>query len=323
VTPVAGALTVKFGPQVDPKTKKVEQHNGIDWAAPLGTPVVAAYEGIVTFAGPEGGALAVHLSHSGGRETTYAPLQALAAGIAVGAKVNAGQPVGTVGSIDTATGPHLHFELHVGGKPVDPLQVVTTGLSDDSAVETLTNQIIHVESGGSATAKNPLSSAYGVGQFINSTWLRMIRTYRPDLAASMSDQQLLELRTDPTLSREMVENLAREGESYLKSKGQAVTAGRLYLCHFLGMQAAAVVVAAAADTPLANLVDPSVITANPFLTGHDAGWVENWADNLMAGRRGRSAAPAMVVSPEFVSYKAAIDGLLLSQSPAAPTTAGT
>lgn len=322
VTPVAGILTGRFGPQVDPATRQVTQRTGVDWVAPLGTPVVAAYAGTVSFTGADNGAGLLKLTHADGRETWYAPLQKFAPGIAAGRQVKAGDLIGYVGTTDTKTGPHLHFELRVGGTPVDPLQSATAGLSDNSAVETLTNQIIHVESGGSATAKNPLSSAFGAGQFINSTWLRMIRTYRPDLAASMSDQQILDLRTDPTLSREMVQNLAREGESYLKSKGQSVTAGRLYLCHFLGMQAAAAVVAAAGDTPLTDLVDPSVITANPFLTGHDAGWVENWADNLMSGRRGGPRTD-MVVSPEFVAYKAAIDGLLLPSPVVAAAPTGT
>ncbi len=56
-----------------------------------------------------------------------------------------------------------------------------------------------------------------------------------------------------------------------------------------------------------------MITANPFLTGHDAAWIENWSDNLIAGHHG-SSAPALVVSPEFISYKAAIDGLITPPS---------
>ena len=137
----------------------------------------------------------------------------------------------------------------------------------------------------------------------------MIKTYRPDLAASISDSQILDLRLDPTLSRQMVENLAREGDAYLKAHGQDVTAGRLYLCHFLGMQGASLVLASASDTPLSTLLDPYAITANPFLVGHDAAWIEDWADRKMMGGHG-SSAPALVVSPEFIGYKAAIDGLL-------------
>ena len=64
----------------------------------------------------------------------------------------------------------------------------------------LVDRIIRVESGGNSSAKNPLSSATGLGQFISSTWLRMMRTYRPDLARSLSAAEQLALRFDPTLS---------------------------------------------------------------------------------------------------------------------------
>ncbi len=77
-----------------------------------------------------------------------------------------------------STGPHLHFELYQGGTAVDPLGSVVAETSDGGAVEKLTDRIIHVESGGSATAKNPLSTATGLGQFIESTWVRMMNTYR-------------------------------------------------------------------------------------------------------------------------------------------------
>ena len=110
--------------------------------------------------------------------------------------------------------------------------------SDGSAVELLVNRIIHVESGGNARAKNPLSSAAGLGQFIKSTWLRMMRTYRPELFKSMSEAEILELRYDPTISREMVANLARENEARLRAHGHSITAGRLYLAHFLGPEGA-------------------------------------------------------------------------------------
>ena len=106
--------------------------------------------------------------------------------------------------------------------------------SDSAAVEKLVNRIIHVESGGSARAKNPKSSATGLGQFIKSTWIRMMKSYHPELFRSLSTEDLLALRFDPTISREMVANLARENEARLRQYGHSITAGRLYLAHFLG-----------------------------------------------------------------------------------------
>ncbi len=160
--------------------------------------------------------------------------------------------IGYVGTSGETTEPELHFELIVDGKPVDPLRAAETAVSDGSAAEVLTDRIIRVESGGNATAKNPLSSAAGLGQFIDSTWLRMMRTYRPDLARSLSRADQLALRFDPTISREMVLNLAHEGEAYLRARGIAITAGRLYLCHFLGMEGAAAILTASPDASIAG-----------------------------------------------------------------------
>ena len=328
-TPVNGVLTSTFGPRMHPIFHEVRVHTGVDWAAPAGTPVMAAFDGDVISAGDGGGyGNLLRLSHSGGRETRYAHLRAFADGIKAGVHVTAGQVVGYIGTTGNSTGPHLHFELRVASAPVDPLAQQTNqleaALSDGSAVDELTEQIVVVESGGNAVAANPLSTAVGAGQFIQSTWIRMMQTYRPDLARSMSQAELLALRTDPTISREMVRNLAREGESYLKARGHAVTPGRLYLCHFLGMQGADLVLSADATLPLVQLLEASVIQANPFLTPMTAADVQTWADRKMSGKRpspstATPSAPTVAVaasSPEFAAYRSAIEALL---APAADT----
>ncbi|WEX10863.1 M23 family metallopeptidase [Chelativorans sp. AA-79] len=317
VTPVNGVLTSTFGPRKHPILKTVRIHKGVDWTAPVGTPVFAAFDGEVAFAGEAGeyGNL-VRISHPGGRETRYAHLERFAPAARSGTAVKTGDVVGYVGTTGLSTGPHLHFELYSGGNAVDPLGTVTVA-SDGSAVEALTDRIIRVESGGDAAAKNPLSTATGLGQFIESTWLRMMRTYRPDLARSLSTADLLALRFDPTISREMVRNLAREGEAYLRARGHQITAGRLYLCHFLGMEGAHIVLSAPAGAALAEVLGQGVISANPFLSGKDANWVIGWAENKMRGTRGRApAASATTVqkvaqaSPEFLRYKQALAALV-------------
>jgi hypothetical protein len=144
-----------------------------------------------------------------------------------------------------------------------------------------------------------------------------MRTYRPDLARTLSEPELLNLRFDPTISREMVQNLAREGEAYLKARGHTVTAGRLYLSHFLGMEDAHRVLASPAQQPLNAVLAPSVLAANPFLIGKDVAYVVSWADAKMAGTR-VAAAPAPTappVSPEFQLYKQAIEEVLAPQVP--------
>ncbi|MEM1046347.1 MAG: M23 family metallopeptidase [Pseudomonadota bacterium] len=318
VTPVNGVLTSGFGPRKHPLLNTVRIHKGVDWAAPIGTPVFAAFDGTVTFAGDgQGYGNLIRLRHKGSKSTNYAHLNGFAAGISKGATVKAGDIIGYVGTTGLSTGPHLHFELYRGKAAVDPLGTGSTGGS--KAAEVLVNKIIRVESAGNATAKNPLSTATGLGQFIESTWLRMIRTYRPDLSKSLTRAEILALRTDPTLSREMVHNLARENEAKLKSRGHAITAGRLYLAHFLGPDGAHTVLSAAAETDLLSLLGAPVIKANPFLTGKDAQWVAAWAERKMSGR-GKSSGPVISRrkvkrrSKEFEQYKKAIEDVLVAMA---------
>jgi murein DD-endopeptidase MepM/ murein hydrolase activator NlpD len=335
VTPVNGVMTSKFGPRMHPIFHEVRVHTGVDWAAPTGTPVYAAYAGTVASAAVAGGyGNMIRLSHPGGKETRYAHLSRFADGLVAGKQVAAGELIGYVGTTGNSTGPHLHFEVRVGDAPVDPLTTVVTVatvstpvfVSDGSAVDRLTEKIVHVESGGSATAKNPLSSATGAGQFIKSTWLRMMRTYRPDLANSMSEADLLALRYDPDLSREMVRNLAREGEAYLKARGHEITAGRLYLCHFLGMEDAHRVLSASRELPVEAVLGSGVLGANPFLKGKDIAYLQDWAERKMSGAVPKTTTTtsttqvaqtpaAPTASPEFALFKQAIADVLAPPNP--------
>lgn len=326
VTPVSGVMTSTFGPRKHPILGTVRIHKGVDWAAPVGTPIMAAFDGEITFQGDGGGyGNLVKIAHPNGRETRYAHMQKFAIASGIGTKVKAGDVIGYVGTTGLSTGPHLHFELYQNSEAINSLGTVTTvaigrpGGSTDVAVETLTERIVHVESGGSARAKNPNSSATGAGQFITKTWIRMMNTYRPDLAQTLSTADLLALRYDATLSREMVRNLAREGEAYLRGRGHPITAGRLYLCHFLGMEGAHQVLAAQGSSQLSAVLGSAVIQANPFLTGKTASYVIDWAERKMGQKVTRVASdqnqPTATTqikqtSPEFEKYKQAITALL-------------
>jgi murein DD-endopeptidase MepM/ murein hydrolase activator NlpD len=326
VTPVVGVLRSTFGPRKHPILNTVRLHKGVDWAAAVGTPVVAAFDGTIVFAGDGGGyGNLLRVRHEGGRETRYAHLQRFATADPVGKAVRAGEVIGYVGTTGLSTGPHLHFEIYQNGTAVDPLGTVAVATSDGSAIEVLTNRIIQVESAGRADAKNPRSSATGLGQFINTTWIRMMNTYRPDLARSLSQADLLALRFDPTISREMVRNLAREGESYLRARGHNITAGRLYLCHFLGMEGAHIVLSSPGDAMLVNVLGAGVIKANPFLTGKNTAYVIDWAERKM-GRAGVKGAPQPTIvaqtkplAPGFEQYKTSVANIVASLQ-AAPTT---
>ncbi|RWO03565.1 MAG: M23 family metallopeptidase [Mesorhizobium sp.] len=323
VTPVNGVMTSTFGPRKHPILGTVRIHKGVDWAAPLGTPIAAAFDGEIVFQGDGSGyGNLVKISHGDGSETRYAHMQKFADKAGVGAKVKAGDIIGYIGTTGLSTGPHLHFELYRNGQAIDPLGTVTAIATDASAVETLTERIVQVESGGKARAKNPLSSATGAGQFITKTWIRMMNTYRPELARTLSTADLLALRFDATISREMVSNLAREGEAYLRARGHQITAGRLYLCHFLGMEGAHQVLSSPGSAHLSAVLGSAVIQANPFLTGKSASYVVSWAERKM----GRKLSPAMVevsqqtttttevrqTSPEFEKYKQAITAMVSS-----------
>ncbi|RUX25456.1 M23 family metallopeptidase [Mesorhizobium sp. M7A.F.Ca.US.011.01.1.1] len=332
VTPVNGVMTSTFGPRKHPILGVVRIHKGVDWAAPVGTPIAAAFDGEITFQGDGGGyGNLVKIAHPNGRETRYAHMQKFAIASGVGTKVKAGDIIGYIGTTGLSTGPHLHFELYQNGEAIDPLGTVTaavatydtgnSGKSGDVAVETLTDRIVHVESGGSARAKNPNSSATGAGQFITKTWIRMMNTYRPELARTLSTADLLALRYDATISREMVRNLAREGEAYLRARGHQITAGRLYLCHFLGMEGAHQVLSASGSAQLSAVLGSAVIQANPFLTAKTAGYVVDWAERKMGqkvARRATDASPQTTTteirqtSPEFEKYKQAVIALIIS-----------
>ena len=96
-------------------------HLGVDYAAPMGAPVVAVSAGVVTFAAfTSGGGRTVRLRHASGYESGYLHLSAFGPGIHVGAHVSQGQLIGRVGMTGLATGPHLHYELRKNGAVVNP-----------------------------------------------------------------------------------------------------------------------------------------------------------------------------------------------------------
>ena len=313
VTPVAGTKTSGFGPRNHPVLKRVVNHNGVDWGAPTGTPIHAAAPGRVTrsdFSKSYGNI--VYIQHADGMETRYAHMHKFAPGIKVGVNVKVGELIGYVGTTGRSTGPHLHFEVRINGKPVNPLSL-SGAQRGSAAVEALVNQIIRVESAGNARAKNSRSSATGLGQFISSTWVRMMKTYRPDLVDSLSPQDLLDLRFDPGLSREMVKNLARENESYLRSKGHAISAGRLYLAHFLGPAGANVALRANPETSVLDAMGAAVVKANPFLKGKTVGWMTDWSDRKMSKVSGGAVVTApvrKVTPPDVKRYIQAVNAAL-------------
>src|SRR5690242_16069328 len=110
--------------------------------------------------------------------------------------------------------------------------------------DAIVERIIEVESSGDANAKNKRSSATGLGQFLNETWLDLIRAHRPDLIRERSADEILELRRDPKLSREMTIRFVERNAAILERRGLPVTPGTIYLAHFAGGAGAVAILSA-------------------------------------------------------------------------------
>jgi murein DD-endopeptidase MepM/ murein hydrolase activator NlpD len=123
--PVAiGTETSPFGWRVHPIAHIKEFHSGVDWAAPVGTPIFAAGNGTIEWIGPRGGyGKYVRIRHADGYETAYGHMTAFARGLEVGSRVRQGQVIGFVGSTGVSTGTHVHFEILVNGNFTDPMRV--------------------------------------------------------------------------------------------------------------------------------------------------------------------------------------------------------
>jgi murein DD-endopeptidase MepM/ murein hydrolase activator NlpD len=122
--PTDGRVTSGFGMRQHPIFEELRLHRGVDIPAPTGQGVLAAAGGVVVAAGDRGGyGLAVEIDHGGGLRTLSAHLSRI--DVRAGQRVEEAQRVGAIGSTGTSTGPHLHFEVHVGGAAVDPFRYFT------------------------------------------------------------------------------------------------------------------------------------------------------------------------------------------------------
>ena len=113
-----------FGGRRHPILGYVKMHTGVDWATPYGTPIFASGNGVVEKVGWEGGyGKYVRLKHNNGYETAYGHMSAYARGLEPGKRVRQGQVIGFVGSTGMSTGAHVHYEILVNGRFVDPIRI--------------------------------------------------------------------------------------------------------------------------------------------------------------------------------------------------------
>ena len=119
-----GRYTSGFGARHHPILGYVRMHTGVDWAAPTGTPILAAGDGTVDMVGREGGyGNYIRIRHSNGFSTAYGHLSQYAAGLQAGTNVKQGQVIGYVGSTGSSTGAHCHYEIMVNAKFVNPMTI--------------------------------------------------------------------------------------------------------------------------------------------------------------------------------------------------------
>ena len=160
-----------------------------------------------------------------------------------------------------------------------------------AAIQAVVEQIIGIESDGDPNAKNKRSSATGLGQFLDETWLDMIRAYRPDLAKVRSQAEILELRRDAKIAREITARFTERNAEMLTKRGLPVTPGTLYLAHFAGGAGAVAILSAMENADAAFVMANAdatgrtnrekIIKANPFLERFTVADLRNWAHRKM------------------------------------------
>jgi murein DD-endopeptidase MepM/ murein hydrolase activator NlpD len=123
--PIAdGEITSPFGMRYHPILHFSRMHTGVDWGAPIGTPIFAAGNGVVIKAGWDSGyGRRVEIQHANGYVTTYNHMSGFGRGVTEGTRVTQGQVIGYLGQTGLATGPHLHYEVIINGNFVDPMAI--------------------------------------------------------------------------------------------------------------------------------------------------------------------------------------------------------
>lgn len=153
------------------------------------------------------------------------------------------------------------------------VSVLHGDLKEVSAVlKRYVDHVVSAESGGDPTAKNPHSTAVGVGQFTKDTWRQVFREAFPQQARSLSDDAILALRTNPDISKTLIAQYAEDNARYLQKFGQAVTEANLHLAHFLGPAGAVGVLKANPNTPISQIpaITQGAIRGNQSILGGNA-----------------------------------------------------
>lgn len=154
----------------------------------------------------------------------------------------------------------------LANKPV--VAEIEQGASE--AFGTFLDRLMRAESNGLDHAANPRSTAVGPYQFIKTTFIDVLRRHFSADVAAMSDEEILDLRTNRYFARHAAEVFSRDNADFLADQGLNPTFGHLRLAFLVGPTAAARVLLAAPDMQLSDILGPSVVKANPFMAGMSA-----------------------------------------------------
>lgn len=161
-----------------------------------------------------------------------------------------------------------------------------------------------VESGGDPNARNPQpgQTSSGLGGFTDGTWLATFKTAFPDVAAKLTDQQILAYKTNPDVSNAMTAALAQHNAPLLQEQGLPVTPASLYLAHHFGVQGASAIAHADRDTPIDKVLPPNVVAVNPDIQGKTAGQVVDGIVTRFGTGSGTQQIPPAAQPPAQSSF---------------------
>jgi hypothetical protein len=168
----------------------------------------------------------------------------------------------------------------------------------DAAFDTFLNRLMRAESNGISHAKNPRSSALGPFQFINSTFLAVMRQHFADEVARLSEREILALRTRHDVARRAAKAFSKDNMAYLMERGITPTFGHLRLAFLLGAEGAARVLKEPPGRSVAQVLEGGVIAANPFMRGMSAADLIARATRDVSPRPGEPGGPSKTIVAE-------------------------
>lgn len=157
------------------------------------------------------------------------------------------------------------------------------GVKAADVMDYVVDKVIDVESGGRADLTNPKSTAVGAGQFLEGTWLEAVKDFAPELMTGKSRDEVLALRTDPKLSREILARYLSRNARELEQAGYPPNPTNIYLSHFAGRSGVKRILSADDNTPVSSVLGESAIEANPgvFKNVDTVGQLKEWAARKM------------------------------------------